>query len=76
MILSELRDYLQQHGKVSLADLVNHFGVEADALRGMLNLWINKGYVQKLPLASGCGTQCCQCDPTLTELYQWLTKKP
>lgn len=74
MILSDLRDYLKQQHTVALADLVNHFNIDADALRGMLNKWISKGYVRALPLESGCGTSCCKCDPTLTELYQWINK--
>ena len=72
MILSDLRDYIKQQHRVALIDLVNHFGMDADALRGMLGKWINKGKVRKLPLESACGTSCCKCDPTLTELYGWI----
>lgn len=74
MILSDLRSYLKQQGRVSLADLVNHFGTDADALRGMLGKWISKGNVRLIPLESACGTSCCKCDPTLTELYEWINK--
>jgi hypothetical protein len=42
MILSDLRTYLQQQRRVSLADLVTHFNIDADALRGMLSKWIAK----------------------------------
>lgn len=72
MILSDLRDYLKLHKRVALADLMNHFAMDADALRGMLDKWIKKGKLQKLSLESGCGTSCCKCDPTLVELYEWL----
>ena len=74
MILSDLRDYLKQQHRVSMADLVNHFGTDANALRGMLGKWISKGHVRVVPLSSNCGTGCCQCDPTLTELYEWINK--
>lgn len=74
MILSDLRSYLQQHRRVALSDLVNHFGTDADALRGMLNKWVSKGKVRKMPLESSCGTSCCKCDPALTELYEWIEK--
>lgn len=74
MILSDLRSYLKQHHRVSMADLVAHFHTDAAALRGMLGVWINKGHVRILPLSSECGTSCCQCDPTLTELYEWINK--
>jgi len=72
VILSDLRDYLKEQRRVALADLVNHFGMDADALRGMLGKWISKGKVRKLLLTSSCGTSCCQCDTALTEIYEWV----
>jgi putative ferrous iron transport protein C len=74
MILSDLRSYLQQHQRVSMADLVTHFHTDAAALRGMLEKWKSKGYVRVVPLSAECGTGCCQCDPLLTELYEWVNK--
>ncbi|MFZ2727236.1 MAG: FeoC-like transcriptional regulator [Methylococcaceae bacterium] len=72
MILTELRDYLKQQHRVSLKDLMTHFNSDADTLRAMLAKWINKGKVKKLSLEANCGTSCCRCDSTLTELYEWL----
>lgn len=72
MILSDLRDYLRAHRRVALADIVTHFNMDADALRGMLDKWISKGKVRKVPLSASCGTSCCQCDTALTEIYEWL----
>ena len=72
MILSELRSYLQDNRRVTLNDLVLHFDVEADALRGMLTKWISKGRVRMSPAPSNCGTSCCKCDSQLTEIYEWL----
>lgn len=72
MILSDLRGYLIQQRRVVLADLVVHFNMDADALRGMLGKWISKGKVRKLSVDSSCGTSCCKCDPALTELYEWI----
>lgn len=74
MILSDVRDYLKQQQRVALADLSSHFGIEADALRGMLGKWISKGYLRKLPPGTACGSGCCQCDPALIELYEWIDK--
>lgn len=74
MILSDLRDYLRMQRRVALADLVNHFGIDASALRGMLGKWIAKGNVRKLSAEAACGTSCCKCDATLTELYEWIDK--
>jgi len=72
VILSDLRGYLIQQRRVVLADLVVHFNMDADALRGMLGKWISKGKVRKLSVDSSCGTSCCKCDPALTELYEWI----
>lgn len=72
MILSDLRDYLREQRRVALADIVTHFNMDADALRGMLDKWISKGKVRKLPLNASCGTSCCQCDTALTEIYEWV----
>jgi hypothetical protein len=74
MVLADLRDYLKQQRRVALSDLANHFGVDADALRGMLGVWISKGRVHKLSREANCGTQCCKCDPALTEIYEWVDK--
>jgi len=71
MILSELRDYLKTNKRVTLNELVIHFDMDADALRGLLGKWISKGKVAQLPVNSACGTRCCKCDPTLTEIYEW-----
>jgi hypothetical protein len=74
MILSDLRSYLKAQHRVALSDLVNHFKMDADALRGMLSKWISKGNVRKLSQEKACGTTCCKCDPALTELYEWIDK--
>lgn len=74
MILSDIRDYLRTQRRVPLADLVNHFDIDADALRGMLRKWMAKGNVRKLSAEAACGTSCCKCDITLTELYEWIEK--
>ncbi|CAG7855783.1 hypothetical protein MCAMS1_00033 [biofilm metagenome] len=74
MILSDLRSYLREQKRVALKDLQDRFNIEADALRGMLDLWIAKGYVKKLPSGSACSSGCCQCDPALIELYEWVER--
>lgn len=42
MILSDLRSYIKQQNRVALSELVNHFKIDADALRGMLDKWVKK----------------------------------
>ena len=73
MILADIRSYLQQQHRATLNELSIHFHVEADALRGMLGKWISKGKIRKiLPQNSNCGTTCCKCEATLTEIYEWI----
>jgi putative ferrous iron transport protein C len=74
VILSDLRVYLKQQRRVALADMSSHFGIEADALRGMLGKWISKGNLRKLPSGTACGGSCCKCDPASIELYEWIDK--
>ncbi|WP_419630450.1 FeoC-like transcriptional regulator, partial [Thiolapillus sp.] len=56
VILSELKTYLQQRGQATLADVVNHFDVDANVARDMLQVWIRKGKVHKLQAAASCGS--------------------
>lgn len=72
MILSDLRDFMQEKRRVTLNELVLHFQVDANALRGMLHKWISKGKIIQSPAGTNCGTSCCKCDPLLTEIYEWL----
>jgi hypothetical protein len=71
MILSQVRDYLKQRGQCSLSDIALHFDTDADAVRGMLEIWIRKGKVEKHSATGSCGTTCQSCDPATTEIYSW-----
>jgi hypothetical protein len=72
MILSELKNYLQAQQRVPLKDLSYRFDVEPDALRGMLQRWIQKGYLKQLDTGTPCGTGCSKCDPKDVEIYEWV----
>ncbi|MES9935463.1 MAG: FeoC-like transcriptional regulator [Sedimenticola sp.] len=72
MILSEIKQYLQQRGHASLSDIATHFDSEPDAVRGMLETWIRKGKVRKRMSNSACGTSCSQCDEANVEIYEWI----
>jgi hypothetical protein len=72
MILSEIRDFVRQRKQCTLQELVLHFDIDAEALRGMLAKWIRKGKIRQLPVSPACGSGCHKCDPALTELYEWV----
>ncbi len=70
-MLVDLRNYLLERRRVSLRDLAWHFGVEPDAMRGMLEHWIRKGKIKREESCPPCGSGCCNCAPDLTEFYVW-----
>ncbi|VAW50160.1 hypothetical protein MNBD_GAMMA06-1711 [hydrothermal vent metagenome] len=71
MILSQVRDYLKKRGQCTLSDIALHFDTDANAVRGMLEIWIKKGKVEKQSATASCGTSCQSCDPAATEVYTW-----
>jgi len=72
MILTEVRDYLKQRRQAPLRDMALEFGMEQDALRPIIEQWIAKGKVEKLPEGSACGGGCNSCAPQTIELYRWI----
>jgi len=71
MILAEVRDYLKQRRQCALSDVAMHFDTDADAVRGMLEIWIKKGKIEKRSVTAACGSSCQSCDPASTEIYIW-----
>ncbi|MBL6957845.1 MAG: FeoC-like transcriptional regulator [Rhodospirillales bacterium] len=71
MILSELKDYLAQHKRAGIGDLVNRFQSEPDAIRGMLEHFIRKGRVRRLETELGDCSGCSKCDAYALEIYEW-----
>ena len=72
MILTEIRDYLKAKGQAPLRDMALEFKMEQDALRPILEQWISKGKITKLPQGTACGGGCHSCEPEAIELYQWI----
>ena len=71
MILADIRSYLEQRGQASLADIALYVDADPDAVRGMLDVWIRKGKVQRQQATASCGTSCSSCDSSSTEIYLW-----
>ncbi len=70
MILGELRDYVQTRGQVSLGETALHFDMEPDAIRGLLDFWVNKGRIRKRMVAE-CGGGCTCEWREQQEIYLW-----
>jgi Mn-dependent DtxR family transcriptional regulator len=71
MILTRVTDYLRQHRRASLQDLVYRLEASPAALQEMLSTLERKGRVRRLPAGTACGG-CCKCDPNALELYEWI----
>ena len=72
MILTQVRDYLKSRGQAPLRDMALDFNMEQDALRPIVEQWVIKGKVAKLPQGTNCGGGCHSCAPETIELYQWI----
>ena len=72
MILSDIKRYLQDHQQAALGDLAVHFDTDPEAMRGMLERWIQKGRVAKSALRASCNHGCSKCcSGTAMEIYKW-----
>ncbi|OAN18486.1 ferrous iron transport protein C [Photobacterium jeanii] len=59
MILQQLKNYIEQHGRTRRRDLANHFGMSEDGVDAMLAVWVQKGKIGKELV--GCDSDsCCQ----------------
>lgn len=72
-ILRDVRDYLKQHQRASLNDLAHHFGTSPDAMRGMLDQWINKGRIRHCP-AAACTSCATSCTSAPGDSYEWVSE--
>jgi hypothetical protein len=72
MILADIKTYLMKRGRTPLSDIALHLESDPDAVRGMLERWMRKGKVRKLLAHASCNSSCNVCDPTTTEIYEWL----
>ena len=72
MILSDIRNYLQQRRQASLSDIAMHFDTPPEAVKGMLETWTRKGRVKRHLATPSCGSSCSQCAPATTEIYEWV----
>ncbi|HFD12158.1 MAG TPA: sugar metabolism transcriptional regulator [Crenotrichaceae bacterium] len=75
MILSELKEYIQTNRRVPLKDLSYRFDVEPDALRKMLQRWVDKGRLRVLDSGTPCASGCSKCPPQEVEIYEWVDHK-
>jgi hypothetical protein len=71
MILADIGRYVQERRQVTLNEIARHFDAQPDAVRGMLDVWINKGRISRQLVTTACGSTCQQCDVASIEMYTW-----
>ena len=74
MDLISVKKYLQERRLVSMKDVSIHFNQNAETVRPLLDIWVNKGKVKR-SIGKSCGKDCCQCDPDTLELYEWTAER-
>lgn len=70
-MLIEIRRFLAERRRATLAEIALHLGVAPDAARGMMAQWQRRGKARLLPSpCGGCGIACtCAAPP---EIYEWI----
>ena len=71
MILLNIRDYIKAAGSAPVRDLALHFKISHDDAQAMIEHWVKKGNVRKLPPGSLCQGGCRSCDPDSIDIYEW-----
>ncbi|MDF1757957.1 MAG: FeoC-like transcriptional regulator [Legionellaceae bacterium] len=71
-MLLQLRDYIQKSKLVSLEQLAREFKSDSLAIQPMLEIWINKGLVEKQETPLSCGSSCSGCNIKTPVYYHWV----
>ncbi|MBN2906600.1 MAG: hypothetical protein JXJ18_07825 [Rhodobacteraceae bacterium] len=83
MLLSEIRSYCAQAGRVSLEQLSDRFDADPEAVRGMMDVLVNKGMVCCLTnpdptcgkACSGCTMGCASLGLMSDAVYEWVGRR-
>ncbi len=72
MLLLDIRDRVKSAGRIAVHDLSIDLKISPEDARSMLDHWVIKGCVRKLPSGSLCKGSCRSCAPNTIELYEWI----
>ena len=75
MILTEIKNFISEKKVVSMMDLIAHFQTDPGTLREMLEVWINKGKIEKIEINENHCNKCPQCHMQSTEFYKWVDEE-
>ena len=71
MNIEELKDFVFDFGRVSLAEMKLYLQIDRKTLNPMLYSLIQQGIVKKSYTAKECET-CQKCDEEEIEFYEWV----
>lgn len=62
-MLSEILKLIEEHERLSMAELMNHFGMTADALEPMMDILLRKGRISLFDFECSSSNSCkgCSC---------------
>lgn len=69
--LRELKEFVCDFGRVSLAEMQLYLQIDRKTLNPMLDTLVQQGIVKKSYTAHECEI-CQKCDPEEVEFYQWV----
>lgn len=72
MILTEVRNYVQQQPMVSLKDLCLRFHTDEMTMENLLGFWVQKNKISPVISETNCGG-CVKNTCTKAQYYQWVS---
>lgn len=73
MNLIQLKHYLRSRKITPLLEAADHFRVDAETIRPLLEIWIEKGKVRRhKDMGIPCRGCCCKGCPSFGEFFEWL----
>ena len=73
MTLSDLKAFMVERKRASVAEISLHFDSPPSAIQPMIEQWMAKGRMRKLNMQGGCGKagSGCSCKEAPVDIYEW-----
>lgn len=69
-MLLQIRDFIQREQVASTQQLAREFNLDEQALQPMLDIWINKGVIERCQEKTECQSACARCKTNAPVFYQ------
>ena len=74
-MLMDIKSYLVARGSASLSEIAARLAADPEAIRPMLDYWIQKKRIRRAGSAARCHG-CTSCAPADLEFYEWIHAAP